>query len=71
VSLAGTTSALLLAIFATINLALVVVKLREPTPDGVFRIPIFVPMVGILLCLGLIGFVPRFSLYAAPVELDS
>lgn len=67
VNLAGTTSVLLLAIFATINLALVLVKLREPAPQGVFRIPIFVPAVGILFCLGLIAFVPRFSLVAAPV----
>ena len=58
---------LLLAIFATMNLALIVIKRREPAPEGVFRIPMFAPYVGIAVCLGLIGFVPRLSLVAAPV----
>jgi amino acid transporter len=67
VGLAGTTSALLLAIFATMNLALIVIKRREPSPKGVFRVPTFAPYVGIVVCLGLIGFVPTLSLVAAPV----
>jgi amino acid transporter len=67
VTLAGTTSALLLAVFATINLALVVIKLRDPAPSGVFCIPIFAPVVGTVVCLALVGFVPRYSLLALPV----
>jgi amino acid transporter len=67
VTLAGTTSALLLVVFAMINLALVVIKLREPAPAGIFRIPMFAPVVGAVVCLALVGFVPRYSLYALPI----
>lgn len=69
VDLAGTTSALLLTIFVTMNLSLLVIKRREGTPPEAFRIPAAVPLVAIAFCLGLIGFVPLFSLIAAPILL--
>lgn len=53
--LAETTSAFLLSVFTVVNLALLWMKLRHvPAPDGIFRVPVLVPALGALSCLGLL-----------------
>ena len=54
VVLASWTSAVLLLVFAAVNLALVVVSKREPETTG-FRCPRWTPKVGLALCLGLLS----------------
>jgi len=54
-SLARATSVLLLAVFAVINLALLVLKRRPGEPPGAFEVPSAVPMAGIAVCLVLIA----------------
>lgn len=51
VSLARTTSALVLAIFSLINLSLLVIKRRYPAPAGVRALPVAVPAIGALASL--------------------
>jgi amino acid transporter len=53
--LASATALLLLSSFMVVNSALVVLKLRTGEPHGQFEIPIFVPVLGILVNLTLIG----------------
>ncbi|MCV2888813.1 APC family permease [Ruegeria aquimaris] len=48
-TLAGTTSSILLAVFALVNAALIVQKRREP--EARFRVPMAVPVVGLVLSL--------------------
>ena len=50
--LAQATSALTLAIFAVVNLALWRVKRRDPQPPGIFAVPAWVPVAGFLVSLG-------------------
>jgi amino acid transporter len=52
--LASATSLLLLLVFALMNVALIVLKLRRDEPPGAFEIPLFVPALGALVCGGLI-----------------
>ena len=52
VPLAQATSALTLAIFAAVNLALWRVKRRDPQPPGIFAVPAWVPVAGFLVSLG-------------------
>lgn len=53
--LVETSSEVLLAIFVLINLALVWMKLKHaPAPAGTFKVPIILPIVGAILCLGLL-----------------
>lgn len=53
--LAETTSAFLLSVFAVVNLALFRMKLGHvPAPEGAFRVPILVPVLGALSCIGLL-----------------
>lgn len=63
--LAGTTSVLLLLVFATVNVSLVVIKVRLPKQSGVFHIPFPVPLLGALASLILIGFLPPATLLTA------
>jgi len=63
--LAGTTSTLLLAVFFTMNVALIVLKRREQESSGGFRIPLFVPILGALSTVALMPFAPRPSLLLA------
>lgn len=50
--LVTTTSQIILAVFALVNLALVVVKLRgDPVPEGVFTVPIIMPIIGVITCV--------------------
>lgn len=53
--LAETTSEVLLAIFFLVNAALVALKLRKvPMAEGVFVVPLVVPVLGALLCVMLL-----------------
>ena len=55
-TLAETSSEVLLAVFAIINLALVWFKLRRvPPPDGIFSVHIAFPMAGTFFCIALVG----------------
>ena len=67
VYLAGTTSVLLLLVFAAINLALVVVKRRDATAQQKFHVPLLVPITGAAASLLLIGFLPGASLLTATI----
>lgn len=53
-ALGGTTGLLLLCVFAVVNVALLVLR-REPTPKGAFRAPTFIPILGAILSLFLVG----------------
>jgi amino acid transporter len=70
VSLAGTTSTLLLLVFFAVNAALVVVKLRRDPHDGL-TVPLIVPILGALLSALLVGYMPLRSLWAALLVLAS
>lgn len=53
--LATLTSGLMLVVFVVINLALVRLKMRAgDTPEDVFVIPIYIPVLGALTCAGLL-----------------
>ena len=53
-ALSGTTATLLLAVFTIVNTACLVLR-REPTPDGAFRAPTPIPVVGAVCCAYLLG----------------
>lgn len=53
--LASATVLLLLVVFALVNGALIVLKLREGDIPGCFNAPIFVPALGIIICLSMIA----------------
>ncbi len=58
--LVATTSQIILAVFALVNMALVVVKLRgDPAPDGIFTVPVIMPIIGVISCV-LLLFGPLF-----------
>lgn len=52
--LASATALLLLFSFAVTNASLIVLKLRPEEPSGSFEVPIFVPLIGVLINLTLI-----------------
>jgi amino acid transporter len=52
--LAAATVILLLVVFTLLNIALVVLKLREGNIPGAFNAPIFVPVLGAVICAALI-----------------
>jgi APA family basic amino acid/polyamine antiporter len=52
--LASATSLLLLLVFGLMNAALIVLKLRKDEEKGAFEVPMVVPVLGALVCLGLI-----------------
>jgi amino acid transporter len=55
VTLAKATSFIILVVFALVNLSLCYLKLgREPHPDGAVNYPLWIPILGFLLCLGLL-----------------
>ncbi|WP_175453132.1 APC family permease [Microbulbifer yueqingensis] len=55
--LAKITSLIMLVVFCLVNLALVTVKIHTPPAvEDVTRYPFWVPVVGFLLCISLIGF---------------
>lgn len=54
--LADLTSRLTLVVFAAVNAALALLKLRgEPPPEGAFVVPTAVPVLGTLFCLALLA----------------
>jgi amino acid transporter len=53
--LAAATVLLLLVVFACMNAALFVLKRREGELPGFFEVPLFVPALGALVCLGLVA----------------
>jgi amino acid transporter len=53
--LAEATVLLLLSVFVAMNLGLIRLKLRKDEPPGAFEVPLFVPILGALVCLTLIG----------------
>ncbi len=54
--LAEATSLISLVIFALVDLALIVIKLRDgPPPEDTFEIPLAVPAIGLLACFGLLA----------------
>ena len=48
--LASATVLLLLLVFAIVNSALVILKLRPGEPTGGFEVPVFVPVLGAIVC---------------------
>jgi amino acid transporter len=56
VTLAQITSFIILVVFALINLSLVRIKRRAPTPPGVRAVPAWVPVAGFVVTSGLILF---------------
>ena len=64
-TLARATSVLLLGVFAVMNLALVVLKLRPDEPRGRFEIPLPVPLAGIAVCCLLLAHAKRGELFIA------
>ena len=53
-TLASATSLLLLTVFVVVNAALVVLKLRPGEAHGRFEVPVIVPILGALVCAGLV-----------------
>jgi len=52
-ALAEWTSRVTLSVFSLVNWALIRIKWTEPeTPEGVFRVPMWVPVMGLAACLG-------------------
>ena len=54
-ALAAATSLLLLFVFVIVNVALIVLKRRSDEPPGKFELPAIVPLLGALVCVGLIA----------------
>lgn len=53
--LVSLTSQIILAVFALVNLALVIVKLRgDAAPEGIFTVPIILPIIGVITCVFLL-----------------
>ena len=53
-ALSGTTALLLLCVFSVVNVACLVLR-RDPTPSDAFRAPTWVPALGAVCCLFLVG----------------
>ncbi|MDR7253826.1 amino acid transporter [Nocardioides sp. BE266] len=53
-ALSGTTALLLLAVFTIVNIACLILR-RDPTPDGAFRAPSLLPVLGAVFCGYLLG----------------
>lgn len=56
VTLAKATSAILLAVFTLVNLALVRIKRRAPAAEGALALPLWAPVVAFVLTLAILGF---------------
>ncbi len=67
VYLAGTTSVLLLLVFIAVNTSLFVIKRRDGTPSGVFKVHVGVPLAGALSCLAILPFLPPATLLSGAV----
>lgn len=62
VSLASLTSLLVLAIFATVNASLIIIKRRNPKNPGYITVPTVLPYIGVVSSIGLVMF-QLFSLF--------
>ncbi|WP_345976982.1 APC family permease [Sulfurimonas sp. HSL3-7] len=51
VTLANLTSFLILIVFTVVNIALIRIKLRAPTPKGIYLIPFWIPVAGVVVNL--------------------
>jgi len=51
--LGGTTALLLLAVFAVVNVAVLVLR-KDPPPEGAFRAPSALPILGAIFCIYLV-----------------
>jgi len=51
--LGGTTALLLLAVFSVVNIAVLVLR-KDPPPEGAFRTPTFLPVLGAIFCAYLV-----------------
>lgn len=56
VSLAQITSLLVLGVFTLVNASLIAIKRRGAAPPGQFSVPVAVPYLGLLLCVGTVAF---------------
>jgi basic amino acid/polyamine antiporter, APA family len=65
--LASATVLLLLMVFAVVNGALFILKRRTDEPRGAFEVPFFVPVLGALVCLMLVGVRVTTGDWRAPV----
>lgn len=53
--LAKVASAIILVIFASVNLALLKIKLTERfVPEGIFTVPLWIPVIGAISCVGML-----------------
>ncbi len=66
--LAGTTSTLLLLVFASVHVGLLIVKGREPGYEGLM-VPRAIPVLGLLSCLSLAAFAQGLSMNVAAAIL--
>jgi amino acid transporter len=53
-TLAQATTTIMLVVFIAVNLALIVLKTRGPTPADAFACPAWVPWAGVLTSVGLL-----------------
>jgi basic amino acid/polyamine antiporter, APA family len=53
-ALSGTTALLLLAVFTIVNIACLILR-RDAAPEGAFRAPTYLPVVGAICCAYLLG----------------
>lgn len=53
--LAELTSQVTLVVFALVNAALVLLKRRQPAPRGAFSVPMWMPVIGTLICVGFLS----------------
>jgi len=56
VPLAEATSFVIILIFLVVNLSLIFLKRQIPKPKGVRTIPVFIPVIGLLLCAWFLSF---------------
>ncbi len=50
VPLAEATSFIIIFIFLIVNLSLIFLKKQNPNPEGVRTVPVFIPIIGLILC---------------------
>ena len=55
VKLAESTSFLIFIVFSIVNLALVKIKMKDPSPEGIKTVPFWMPVVAIVLNLMMLG----------------
>ncbi len=70
-SLAKSTSLLLLLCFMLVNIALIILKKKAGEPQGSFEIPTFVPVLGALVCVGMLFYVQGPEIKTAGIILSS